>query len=93
MACAESLAERRDDRERRSARRAIRGQQKAIELAWLWVRHQPGSALQQWFCDRTADASQRVKRISIVALARKLIVALWRYLRTGLDPEGALITG
>ena len=70
-----------------------RARQKAIELAWLWVRHQPGSALTEWFLARTANASKRVKRISIVALARKLMVALWRYLRTGLIPEGAVITG
>ena len=70
-----------------------RARQKAIELAWLWVRHQPGSALTEWFLARTANASKRVKRISIVALARKLMVALWRYLRKGLIPEGAVITG
>ena len=65
-----------------------RARQKAIELAWLWVRHQPGSALTEWFLARTANASKRVKRISIVALARKLMVALWCYLRTGLDSGG-----
>jgi transposase len=63
----------------------------AIELAWLWVRHQPDSALTQWFRQRTLNASKRIKRIAIVALARKLIVALWRYLTTGLVPEGALL--
>jgi transposase len=70
-----------------------RARQKAIELAWLWIRHQPGSALTEWFLARTANASKRIKRIAIVALARKLMVALWRYLRTGLIPEGAVITG
>jgi transposase len=68
-----------------------RARQKAIELAWLWLRHQPDSALAQWFRQRTANASRRVKRITIVALARKLIVALWRYLTTGLMPEGAVL--
>src|SRR5215203_6725289 len=68
-----------------------RARQKAIELAWLWVRHQPGSALTEWFLARTANASKRIKRIAIVALARKLMVALWRYLRTGLIPEGAVV--
>ena len=64
---------------------------KAIEMAWLWLRHQPNSALARWFMARTANASKRLKRIAIVALARKLVVALWRYLTTGLVPEGAVI--
>jgi transposase len=68
-----------------------RARQKAIELAWLWVRHQPDSALTLWFRQRTANASRRIKRIAIVALARKLIVALWRYLMTGLVPEFAVL--
>jgi transposase len=63
----------------------------AIELAWLWLRHQPDSALSQWFRQRTANASGRIRRIAIVALARKLVVALWRYLTTGLVPEGAVL--
>jgi transposase len=63
----------------------------AIELAWLWLRHQPDSALTQWFHQRSVSASRRAKRITIVALARKLIVALWRYLTTGLVPEGAVL--
>jgi transposase len=66
-----------------------RARQKAIELAWLWLRHQPDSALSRWFRTRTANAGKRAKRIAIVALARKLIVALWRYLSTGLVPAGA----
>ncbi|UGY17109.1 IS110 family transposase [Bradyrhizobium septentrionale] len=64
-----------------------RARHKAIELAWLWLRHQGDSALSRWFRARTADAGKRAKRIAIVALARKLIVALWRYLTTGLVPE------
>ena len=64
----------------------------AIELAWLWLRHQPESALTRWYRSRTHNnASKRNKRIAIVALARKLMVALWRYLTTGLLPEGALL--
>lgn len=66
-----------------------RARTKAIELAWLWLRHQPDSVLSRWFRTRTANAGKRAKRIAIVALARKLIVALWRYLATGLIPEGA----
>ena len=64
----------------------------AIELAWPWLRHQPDSALTRWFRSRTCNnASKRNKRIAIVALARKLMVALWRYLTTGMVPEGALL--
>jgi transposase len=70
-----------------------RARQKAIELAWLWVRHQPGSALTEWYLARIANASKRMKRIAIVALARKLVVALWRYVTTGLVPEGAVLSG
>jgi len=63
----------------------------AIELAWLWRRHQPGSALSRWFEDRVGDQKGRVRRIAIVALARKLMVALWRFLEHGLVPEGAIL--
>ena len=68
-----------------------RARQKAIELAWLWLRHQPDSALTKWFKARTLNASKRIRRIAIVALARKLMVALWRFLTTGLVPEGAVL--
>ncbi|MBV8922642.1 IS110 family transposase [Bradyrhizobium sp.] len=68
-----------------------RARHKAIELAWLWLRHQPESALSRWFRTRTATAGKRTKRVAIVALARKLIVALWRYLTTGLVPEQAIM--
>jgi transposase len=63
----------------------------AVELSWLWLRHQPDCELSQWFRQRTLNASKRTKRIAIVALARKLMVALWRYLTTGLVPAGALL--
>ena len=63
-----------------------------IEIAWLWVHHQPGSALTKWFWQRVGNAKGRIRRIAIVALARKLMVALWRYLTTGLIPEGAVMT-
>jgi transposase len=66
-----------------------RARLKAIELAWLWLRHQPESELSRWFRARTANAGKRARRIAIVALARKLIVALWRYLTTGLVCAGA----
>jgi transposase len=61
-----------------------------IELAWLWLRFQPGSALSIWFRERVGDQKGRVRRIAIVALARKLLVALWRYLESGLVPTGAV---
>lgn len=61
----------------------------AVELAWLWQRYQPDSALSLWFKERVGTQKGRVKRIAIVALARKLMVALWRFLTTGLVPEGA----
>jgi transposase len=60
-----------------------------IELAWLWLRHQPDSALSAWFWARVGAQKGRVRRIAIVALARKLAVALWRYLETGIVPTGA----
>lgn len=63
----------------------------AIELSWLWLRHQPGSALSLWFKQRVGDQKGRVRRIAIVALARKLMVGLWRFLTLGLVPEGAIV--
>jgi transposase len=68
-----------------------RARHKAVELAWLWLLHQRDSALSRWFRERTGNASKRSRRIAIVALARKLIVALWRYLTTGLVPEQAVM--
>ena len=61
-----------------------------IELAWFWLRHQPDSALSRWFQARVGAAKGRVRRITIVALARKLLVALWRYVTQGVVPEGAV---
>ena len=61
----------------------------AVELAWLWLRHQPDSELSRWFRARVGDQKGRVRRIAAVALARKLMVALWRYLTTGVVPIGA----
>lgn len=62
-----------------------------IQLSWLWLRHQPTSALTQWFNERTKVANGRSKRIVIVALARKLLVSLWKFATTGLVPEGAVV--
>jgi transposase len=63
----------------------------ATELAWGWVRYQPESALSRWFKDRFDTGGKRLRRIGIVAVARKLLIALWRFLRTGVLPEGAVL--
>ena len=60
-----------------------------VQMAWRWLRHQPGSALSKWFNDRCGEAKGRIRRVMIVALARKLVIALWRYVETGLVPDGA----
>lgn len=61
----------------------------AIEIAWGWLRWQPGSAMSRWFQERFGKGNSRSRRVGIVALARKLLVALWRFLETGVIPEGA----
>ena len=63
-----------------------------VELSWLWLRYQPNSALSQWFERRFAQGGKRMRRIGIVAMARKLLIALWRYLNDGVIPEGAVLT-
>ena len=68
-----------------------RARKLAIELAWLWLRHQPDSELSRWFRQRVGDLTGRIRRIAIVAMARKLMVALWRYLTTGVVPTGAVL--
>jgi transposase len=60
-----------------------------VELAWFWLRHQPDSALSGWFRARVGQGRGRIRRIAIVALARKLLVALWRYATQGVVPAGA----
>jgi transposase len=62
-----------------------------IELAWGWLRLQPGSKLSQWFQERFGGGGKRMRRIGIVALARKLLIALWQYLEKNIVPEGALM--
>ena len=62
----------------------------AIELAWMWLHWQPQSALARWFAERTRGAGSRVRRVAIVAVARRLMIALWRYLAAGVVPEGAV---
>ena len=62
-----------------------------IELAWMWVRYQPASALSCWFRQRVGSERGRIRRISIVALARKLLIALSRYVTHGEIPAGAVV--
>ena len=62
-----------------------------VELAWSWLRLQPQSALTQWFSQRFAGGGKRMRRVGIVAMARRLAIALWRYLQYGEIPAGALL--
>ena len=62
-----------------------------IELSWLWLRNQPNSELTQWFERRFGGGGKRMRRIGIVALARRLLIALWRFVNDGVVPEGAIL--
>jgi transposase len=62
-----------------------------IQFAWLWLRYQPDSALARWFRERVGNLQGRTRRIAIVAMARKLLIAIWRYVSSGIIPEGAQI--
>jgi transposase len=62
-----------------------------IELAWLWQRYQPGSAEVNWFRTRVSGSGARMRKVMVVALARKLLVALWRFATQGVIPEGAVM--
>jgi transposase len=62
-----------------------------IQLAWLWLRHQPDSALARWFHARVKRNGGRLRKTTIVALARKLLVALWKYATAGVVIEGAIV--
>jgi transposase len=62
-----------------------------IEVAWLWQKHQPDSPLSRWYAERTTGQSPRTRRIMLVALARKLAITLWRYVETGLVPDGTVL--
>jgi transposase len=64
----------------------------SIESAWCWLRFQPESQLSQWFEQRFATRGKRMRRIGIVALARRLLIELWRYLNTGILPPGARLS-
>jgi transposase len=64
-----------------------------VQLAWSWIRYQPDSALTQWYQGKFGRGSRRLRRIGIVALARRLLIALWRYVEHGELPEGAVVKG
>ena len=80
------------DRDRSISRAGnARARTTLIQLAWLWLRYQPGSALATWFRERVGALQGRTRRIAIVAMARRLLVALWRYVETGVMPDGAAV--
>jgi transposase len=62
-----------------------------VELAWLWQRYQPGSAQAIWFRERVGSTGRRVRKVMVVALARKLLIALWRFVIDGVVPEGVIM--
>ncbi len=62
-----------------------------VEIAWLWLKYQPQSELSRWYERRFAGGGKRMRRIGIVALARRLLIALWRYLEDGVLPDGACL--
>ncbi len=61
------------------------------ELAWAWLQYQPQSALSRWYQRRFASGGNRMRKVGIVALARKLLIALWRYIEFGMIPDEALL--
>ena len=63
----------------------------AVEMAWCWLRFQPRSELTLWFNKRFARGGSRMRRIGIVAMARRLLIDLWKYLEYGTVPEGAIL--
>ena len=85
-----SVQERRD-RARQGITRAgnVHVRRVIVQLAWGWLHHQPTSALSLWYQRRFGSGGKRLRKIGIVALARKLLIALWRYFETGLVPDGA----
>jgi transposase len=73
----------------KSGNRRVRGVM--IELSWYWLRYQPKSSLSRWYMERFGSGGKRMRRIGIVALARKLLIALWKYLEQGIVPEGSIL--
>ena len=64
-----------------------------VEAAWGWLRYQPNSELSQWFLHKYAVGGKRMRRVGIVAVARKLLIALWKYLVHNELPAGARLKG
>lgn len=80
------------DRDRRSGRSGNpRARMTMVQFAWLWLRYQPDSALAAWFQTRVGTLQDCTRRIAIVAMARKLLIALWRYAETGQIPDGVAV--
>jgi transposase len=80
------------DRDRRIGRAGnARARTTLVQLAWLWLRYQPDSALATWFRERVGTLQGRTRRIAIVAMARKLLITLWRFTETGEIPDGVVI--
>jgi transposase len=73
----------------KSGNRRVRAM--VVEIAWLWLRYQPDSALSRWYRQRFAGGGVRARKVGIVALARKLLIALWRFVTDGVVPEGAVL--
>jgi transposase len=80
------------DRDRRINRAGnSRARKTMVQLAWLWLRYQPESGLARWFRERVGELQGRTRRIAIIALARKLLIAIWRFVTAGVVPEGAIL--
>lgn len=80
------------DRDRRIGRAGnVRARTTLVQMAWLWLRYQPDSGLSQWFRTRVGALQGRTRRIAIVAMARKLLIALWRFTESGEMPDGATL--
>jgi transposase len=62
-----------------------------VELAWLWQRYQPGSAQVGWFREGAGRSGGRMRKVMVMALARKLLIALWRFVTEGVVPGGAVL--
>jgi len=79
------------DKDRRIGRAGnARARKTLVQAAWLWLRYQPGSELSAWFRQRVGELKGRTRRIAIVAMARELLIALWRFTENGEIPAGAV---
>lgn len=85
----DSGSTRRDQGISKAGNRTVRWM--TVQIAWSWLRHQPDSELSRWYGRRFGQGGRRMRKIGIVALARKLVIELWRYVETGALPEGATL--